>query len=486
MSELHSTLRPGRLLIGGEWLSAQNGATRATVNPATEEKITDVADGGEADVELAVQAARKAFDSGPWTQKMTAADRGRALYKLAQLIAGPHRDELAELETLDCGKPISETKNIDIPMVAEMFEYFAGWSTKIHGDTIPPRGNAFTYTLREPIGVIGVIVPWNFPALMASWKIAAALAAGNTIILKPAELTPLTALRIGGLALEAGIPPGVLNVITGKGTVIGRPLVRHAGVDKISFTGSTPVGQEIMREAAGTVKRLTLELGGKSPNVVFADADLEAAVRGAATGIFYNKGEVCAAGSRLFIEESVRDEFLEKLKGRAEALKYGDPFDPKTRLGPQISAGQRDSILGYVAKGRSEGASVVTGGEAPSGKGYFVKPTILAGNNDMTVAREEIFGPVVVAIPFGSFEDAVRLSNTTAFGLASGVWTRDVKKAHRYARQVKAGTVWVNTYNMYDPSVPFGGFKASGFGRELGAEAVHNYTETKSVWIDLN
>ena len=486
MAELHATLKPGKLLIGGEWLAAASGKTRPTVNPATEQEITQFADGDAADVDAAVKAARKAFDEGPWTQKMTAAERGRALNRLAQLIAGPHRDELAELETLDSGKPISETKNIDIPMVAEMFEYFAGWATKITGHTIPPRGPYFTYTLREAIGVVGIITPWNFPMLLASWKLGAALAAGNTVVHKPAEQTPLTALRLGQLALDAGIPPGVLNVVTGDGPNAGRPLVRHPLVDKISFTGSTRVGQEIMRESAETLKRLTLELGGKSPNVIFADADLEAAARGAATGIFYNKGEVCAAGSRLFVEESVKDALLDKLKARADAMKQGDTMDPKTRLGPQVSDVQRKRVLGYIEAGKAEGARLVTGGVAPEGRGYFVKPTIFEGTNDMTIAREEIFGPVVVAVPFKDYDDAVRQSNASAYGLAAGVWTRDLKKAHRYARAVKAGTVWVNTYNLYDPAMPFGGYKASGFGRELGEEAVLNYTETKSVWIDLS
>jgi aldehyde dehydrogenase (NAD+) len=483
----HAKLDARRLLIGGKWVDAQSGKTFRPINPATAEPMMEVAQADEADIHLAVQAARKAFDTGPWP-RMNAGERGRLIFKLSELLMA-HADEVAELETIDAGKPISESRNVDIPMVAEILAYYAGWATKIHGETLPPRGNSFMYTLREPVGVVGMIVPWNFPLLLASWKVGPALATGCTIVLKPSETTPLSALKLGELALEAGIPEGVLNVVPGPGRSAGNALVEHPGVDKIAFTGSTAVGQELMRKAAKTVKRLTLELGGKSPNVIFADADLEAAARGAIAGIFYNKGEVCAAGSRIFVERKVQDEVVEKMKARAAKLTQGDTLDPKTRLGPQVSQTQLDSVLSYVKKGREEGATLALGGErnTAAGPGYFLQPTIFSNaKNEMTIAQEEIFGPVATVIPFDDFEQAIAQANQSPYGLASGVWTRDLKKAHLAARALKAGTVWVNTYNLYDPAASFGGFKQSGFGRELGSAALESYTELKTVWIDLN
>jgi aldehyde dehydrogenase (NAD+) len=483
----HAKIAPGKLLVGGKWLDAKSGKTFPTVNPTTSEPITQIAEADAIDVDLAVQAARKAYESGPWP-KMSGADRSRLLWRIAELIR-KHADELAELETVDAGKPISDNKNIDVPLVAEAFEYYAGWTTKVHGQTLPVKFDALCYTLREPVGVVGMITPWNFPMLLASYKLAPALAMGCTMILKPASETPLTALKLGEIFLEAGVPEGVVNVITGKGSVAGMALVRHPGVDKIAFTGSTEVGQQIMREAAASMKRLTLELGGKSPNIVFADAEVDAAVRGAINGIFYNAGEICTAGSRLLVERKAKAEFVEKLIGRAQKMTQGDPLDPKTRIGPQVSENQMRNVLSYVEKGRKEGAKLAYGGEragGPSGKGFFVQPTVFDDvRNDMAIAREEIFGPVASVIPFDDFDEVIRLGNDNVYGLAAGVWTRDVKKAHRAARALKAGTVWVNMYNFYDPVAPFGGYKMSGFGRELGEKALDAYTETKTVWVDL-
>ena len=480
-------VRPGKLFIGGQWLDAADGRTYATINPATAEPITHVADAGERDVDLAVQAARQAFESGPWAE-MSAADRAKILWRLGDLI-DQHSDELGTLETLDNGKPIFESRYVDMPMAAEVFRYYAGWATKIHGETIPVRGPFLNYTLREPVGVVAAIVPWNFPLLLASWKVAPALTCGNTVVLKPAPWTPLTALRLAELAQQAGVPDGVLNVLTGSTRELGRALVRHPGVDKIAFTGSTATGQEIVRNSADTLKRVTLELGGKSTNIIFADADLDAAVKGATIGIFYGKGEVCAAGSRVFVEKKIKDEFIERLADRARKLQPGDPLDPKTRLGALVSEEQMQKVLSYIEKGRAEGARLVAGGTRAAfgnGKGYFVQPTVFDGvRNDMTIAREEIFGPVLAALEFETLEDAIRQANDNPYGLAAAVWTRDIAKAHRVARQLKAGTVWINTYNNYDPAAPFGGYKMSGYGRELGAHALEHYTQVKSVWVNL-
>jgi len=433
-----------------------------------------------------VAAARQAFDEGPWP-KMSPHERGRLVWKLGDLIQ-QNLDEMAKLESLCTGKTLFDSGKVEIPFAAEVFRYYAGWATKIHGETLQLRENAFTFTLRHPVGVIGAIVPWNFPFLLSSWKLGPALAAGNTIVLKPASQTPFTALKFAELCEQAGLPPGVVNVVTGPGGKAGLALVRDPRVDKIAFTGSTEVGKQIMREAAGTLKRLSLELGGKSPNIVFADADMDAAVRGAITGIFYNKGEVCAAGSRLFVEEPIHEEFMSKLTDRVKTLKVGDPMDKSTRMGPVVSKAQMDTVMSYIDTGNREGAKLVAGGKrAGSGKGYFVEPTIFDGvSNTMTIAREEIFGPVLSVIPFRSVDDGLAQGNATSYGLAAAVWTRDVAKALRAARAIRAGTVWVNAYNLFDAALPFGGFKESGFGREMGSVGLDHYTEVKTVWVDLS
>jgi aldehyde dehydrogenase (NAD+) len=484
-----SKIAPGKLLINGEWVEAQGGRTFDTVNPATGEVLTQVASATTADVDRAVQAARKAFDdqNGPW-RKMTAGDRGKVLWRIADLLE-KNIDEVAEIETLDNGKPIFESRYVDLPTVIEVFRYYAGWATKITGETINSRPNAFTYTLREPLGVVAAIVPWNFPLLLASWKLGPALAAGNCVIWKPASQTSLSALRVGELMVEAGLPPGVVSILPGPGAEVGMGLVKHPGVDKVAFTGSTAVGKEVMRNAADTVKRVTLELGGKSPNIVLADANMDEAVKGATTGIFYGKGEVCAAGSRLFVEKKIHDEFMGKLVDRAKKLKPGDPLDPKTRLGAIVSEQQLNTVMGYIDAGKKEGAQLVAGGNRVSidgGRGYFLEPTIFdAVKNDMKIAQEEIFGPVLATIPFDDVEQVADLANQNIYGLAAAVWTSDVKKAHQIVKRLKAGTVWVNAYNLYDVALPFGGYKQSGFGRELGSEALEHYTEVKSVWMQL-
>jgi aldehyde dehydrogenase (NAD+) len=479
-------IKSGRLLIDGQWVDGSK--TFDTINPATEKVLTQVVEASPADVDRAVQAARRAFEdrNGPW-RKLSASERGRLLWKLADLVE-KDIDELAELETLDNGKPIFESRYVDMPMVIDVLRYYAGLATKIHGETVNTFETSFTYTLREPVGVVGLIVPWNFPLLLASWKLGPALACGNTLVLKPAEQTPLTTLKLGELSLEAGFPPGVINIVTG-GPETGKAIVAHPGIDKIAFTGSTGVGKEIMRGAADTLKRVTLELGGKSPNIVFSDADIDGAVKGAINGIFYGKGEVCNAGSRLFLESKLKDEFTEKLVARASKMRPADPLDPKTRLGAIVSQEQMKTVLGYIEAGKSEGAALVAGGNRVSvngDKGFFIEPTIFGDvKNDMRIAQEEIFGPVLSVLTFDDIDEVVQRANSNPYGLAAAVWTRDVKKAHTVSRRLKAGTVWINTYGLMDAALPFGGYKSSGFGRELGAQAIEHYTELKTVWLNM-
>ncbi len=475
----------GQLFIDGNW---RDGSTRLDViNPATEESLGSVVAAGPHDVDDAVASARAAL-RGPWSA-LSARDRGRFLSNISRRIL-ERVDEFARLETLHNGKPIFESRQIEIPAAAECFEYYAGWADKIQGETIPVKGNYLAYTLREPVGVVAAIVPWNFPLLLTAWKVAPALACGNTVIIKPATHTPLTALALAEVAQEIGLPPGVINVVTGRGSEIGDYLVMHPGIDKIAFTGDTSTGKTVMRNAATTLKSVTLELGGKSPNIVFADADLDAAVRGATTGIFYGKGEVCAAGSRLLVESRIKDEFVDRVAERTRKMRPADPLDPKTRLGALVSGAQMDRVLRYIDTGRNEGASLVAGGrryDIGTGKGFFVEPTVFANvTPSMTIAREEIFGPVLAVIEFADVDEAIAKANDCDYGLAAGVWTRDIKKAHRVARQLAAGTVWINTYNVYDTAAPFGGYKQSGFGREMGMHALTHYTQTKTVWVDLN
>ncbi len=476
-------LPPAKLFIGGQWVEAEGG-TFTSENPATEAALCEVAAASAGDADAAVASAQAALD-GDWG-RMSPRERGRLLWKIADALEA-RTDEFARVETADNGKPIFESRYVDVPAAVDALRYFAGFADKIHGDTFAVSGPfSMAYTLREPMGVVAAITPWNFPIIQAMWKIAPALACGNSVVLKPASNTPLTALKFAELASAAGLPAGALNVVPGRGSEVGRRLVEHPGVAKISFTGSTEVGRGLMKDAADTIKRVTLELGGKSPNIVFADADLDAAVKGAYNGIFYGKGEVCAAGSRLFVEKRVHDELLEKLIERTKRLVPGDPQNPKTKLGALVSKSQRESVLGYVEIGKDEGAEVAHGGHAADvdGKGYFMEPTILTGvDNRMRVAQEEIFGPVLVTIPFEDAGEAVEQANNSIFGLAAGVWTRDIGKAHAVAAKIKAGTVWINQYNWYDSGAPFGGYKQSGFGRELGSAALDYYTETKTVWV---
>ncbi len=473
------------LFINNEWRPALSGQRFPVVNPATEEVIADVAAGDAADIDNAVAAARACFESAGW-RDLSARKRGRLLVKAGDLLES-RLEEFARLETAHNGKTLFESK-IELGMTVSTLRYYGGWADKITGDTLPVDGPFFTYTLREPIGVVGAIVPWNFPLNIASWKFAPALAAGCTIVLKPASETPLTALAFAELVVEAGFPPGAFNVVPGAGKTAGAALVRHPDVDKISFTGSTEVGRQIMKLAADTNKRVTLELGGKSPNIIFADADLKAAVRGAQTGIFYGKGEVCAAGSRLLVERTVHDQVVTQLAEGAKKLTPGDPLDKNTRLGALVSKRQQETVLAYIQKGLDEGAQLVAGGKAvkPNGKGYYVEATVFDGVEPaMTIAREEIFGPVLAVLSFDDFDHGMKLANQTIYGLAAGIWTKDIQKAHRAARAIRAGTIWINSYNFYDSGAPFGGFKASGFGRDLGREALDGYLETKTVWVAL-
>jgi len=475
--------KPKRLLIGGKWVPAKSGRTFETSNPATEEVLSIVAEGDKADVDEAVKAARKAFEDSRWST-MGPHERARILLKIGDLIE-THAEELAELESLDNGKPLSVAR-MEIPGGANLFHYYAGWVTKIYGETNPSDPSLFNYTLREPVGVCGQIIPWNVPFLMASLKLAPALACGNCTILKPAEQTPLSALRLGELILEAGVPDGVVNIITGFGEGAGAALAEHPGIDKIAFTGSTEVGKLVQKAAAGNLKRVSLELGGKSPNIIFADADMAEAVPTSMMGVYHNSGQVCFAGTRVFVQRDVYDNVLDQLVSFSEQVVVGNPLDSKTRLGPLISREQFDRVKGYLEVGKKEGARVAIGGQVGEGKGYFVKPTIFAGvNNQMRIAREEIFGPVAAVIPFKDETDAVFQGNDTSYGLGAAVWTRDVSRAHKVARALKAGTVWVNCFGIIDSISPFGGYKQSGIGREYGREALDLYTQIKSVYMKL-
>ena len=483
--------RADRLLIDGKWSPASSGSTFATYNPATGEPIAQCAKGDARDIDRAVIAARAAFESGPW-RRLTPSERGKLIWKIGDLIL-QHADELAELESLDNGKPRAVARVADIPLAADLFHYMAGWTTKILGHTFPisvpyaPGARFHAFTQREAVGVIGQIIPWNFPLLMAAWKLGPALAAGNTVVLKPAEQTPLTALRLGELLLEAGLPAGVVNIVTGFGETAGAALAAHVDVDKIAFTGSTEVGKLIVKAAAGNLKKVSLELGGKSPNIVFRDAgDLEAAIAGAANAIFFNHGQCCCAGSRLFVEKSVFNDVVDGVAAQAKKIKLGAGLDADTQMGPLVSEEQLQRVTNFLSAGKQDGACYVTGGERHGKRGYFVQPTVIKdARPNMSIVREEIFGPVVVAEPFSDVADLVRRANQTQYGLAAGIWTRDISKAHRIADDLRAGTVWINCYNVFDSALPFGGYKQSGWGREMGPEALELYTETKSVVIGL-
>ena len=476
-----------KLLIDGAWVDAASGETFESVNPATEDVLATVAKGGAEDVDRAVRAARAAFaEDAPW-RTMSHGQRGKIIHRIGDLIA-EHLEELALLESLDNGKPYAVAKAADVPLAADLFHYMSGWATKFEGNTIPPSGlnpaQYLTFTLREPVGVAGQIIPWNFPLLMAAWKLGPALAAGATIVLKPAEQTPLSALLLGELAQRAGLPDGVLNIVTGFGDA-GAAIAAHPGVDKVAFTGSTEVGREIVRAASGNLKKVTLELGGKSPNVVYADADLDKAIAGSANAIFFNQGECCVAGSRLYVEESVYDQVVEGVAEQARAIRVGNGLDPETTMGPLVSQEQFDRVRGYIDSGRDDGAGVI-GGDRVGERGYFVAPTVLTGTReDMKAVQEEIFGPVVAAAPFSAETDILPTANNTNYGLGAGVFTRDVGKALRTAKRLQAGTVWINTWNVFDAALPFGGYKESGWGREMGHAALNNYLETKSVIADL-
>jgi acyl-CoA reductase-like NAD-dependent aldehyde dehydrogenase len=474
-----------KMMIGGRSTEAESGDTFEVIDPATGRELTHVPRGGQADVDAAVAAAREAFDDKRWSG-LRPGKRSEILFKVGELIKR-NIPELAQIEALDAGKPVSLASG-EIWSAGEVFRYYSGWPTKIYGETNPSDDSMFIYSLREPVGVCGGIIPWNFPLVMAAWKVAPALAFGNTVVLKPAEQTPLTALRLAELCGEAGVPDGVVNVVTGFGEEAGQALAQHHDVDKVAFTGSTEVGRKILHASEGNLKRVTLELGGKSPNIVFADANMKRASKGSMMGVFVNSGQVCTAGTRILVESSVHDDFVASLVDATNSMKLGNPLEEDTGMGPVVSQEQLDRVTGYIDIGRSEGAEVVAGGERQNdlGDGYFVQPTVFAGvRNDMRIAQEEIFGPVAAVIEVSDVDEAIAIANDTIYGLAAAVWTNDVTKAHRVARGIKAGTVWVNTTGLFDPAVSFGGYKQSGFGRELGKHSLEAYTEMKSVWVNL-
>ncbi len=482
--------RPRNMLIGGKWVEAASGKTFATLDPATGEVLAQVAEGDKEDINRAVQAARRAFDSGPW-RKMTVSERGRIIWKIGDLIE-KHLEEFAELDSLDNGKPVGVARVADVPLAVDLFRYMAGWASKIEGNTIPisvpytPGARYHAYTVREPVGVVGQIIPWNFPLLMAAWKLGPALAAGCTIVLKPAEQTPLSALRLGEICLEAGLPEGVLNIVTGFGETAGAALAAHSDVDKVAFTGSTEVGKLILQAAAGNLKKVSLELGGKSPNVVFKDADMDLTIPGAASAIFFNHGQCCCAGSRLYVEKDAFDKVVNGVAEQAKKIHLGPGMDPSTQMGPLVSEEQLNRVCGYLESGAREGAKAIVGGKRHGDRGYFVEPTVLVDTKpNMKVVQEEIFGPVVTAIPFKSTEEVLPRANDTIYGLAAAVWTRDIAKAHAVASELRAGTVWINCYNIFDAALPFGGYKQSGWGREMGHDVLESYTETKAVCARL-
>jgi phenylacetaldehyde dehydrogenase len=477
---------PRKMLINGKWVDSVSGKTFPTYDPSTGKEMAYIAEGDKADINLAVTAARNAFEKGPW-RKMSASERGRLIWKLGDLLE-KYTEEFAQLESLDNGKPVGIARVADVPLAVDLFRYMAGWATKIEGNTLPisAKGKYLAYTLREPVGVVGQIIPWNFPLLMAAWKLGPALAAGCTVILKPAEQTPLSAIRLGELFMEAGFPEGVVNVVPGYGETAGAALAAHNDVDKIAFTGSTEVGKIILKAAAGNLKKVSLELGGKSPNVVFKDADMKTAIPGAAMAIFFNHGQCCCAGSRLYVEKDAFDEVVEGVAEQAKNIKLGPGMNADTQMGPLVSDEQMARVTSYIESGLKEGAKAVVGGKRHGDKGYFVEPTVLVNTTeDMKCVKEEIFGPVVAAIPFERTDEMVERANNNPYGLAAAVWTKDISKAHRMAHDLRAGTVWINCYNVFDAAMPFGGYKESGWGREMGHDALELYTETKAVCAKL-